>query len=62
MTATERFPRLTRHANRQLQEYNWRATNRQAIAAHNQRVAESGPLLVPAWTDGNGARKDETWR
>ncbi|MFT6008184.1 MAG: hypothetical protein ACI9TB_001413, partial [Parasphingorhabdus sp.] len=25
------------------------------IAAHNQRVAESGPLLVPDWADDNGA-------
>ena len=56
MTATARFPCLTRHANRQLQKYNWQAKNREAIAAHNQRVAESGPLLVRALNYG-----DELW-
>ncbi|MBQ0770978.1 MAG: type II toxin-antitoxin system CcdA family antitoxin [Sphingomonadales bacterium] len=40
---------------RQAREENWRAENREAIAAHNQRVAESGPLLVPDWADDNGA-------
>ncbi|ASK90087.1 hypothetical protein [Sphingorhabdus sp. SMR4y] len=28
---------------------------REAIAAYNQRVSESGPLLVPDWADDNGA-------
>lgn len=40
---------------RQAREANWRAENRDAIAAHNQRVGESGPLLVPDWADDNGA-------
>jgi len=62
MIAATRFPRLKRHPNKQMQEDNWRAEHREAIAAHDQRVAESGPLLVPAWVDDNGVRKDETWR
>lgn len=40
---------------KQAREENWLAENREAIAAHNQRVAESGPLLVPDWADDNGA-------
>lgn len=40
---------------KQAREENWRTENRDAIAAHNQRVAESGPLLVPDWADDNGA-------
>ncbi len=37
------------------QEDNWLAENQETFAAHNQRVAESGPLLVPDWADDNGA-------
>ena len=40
---------------KQAREENWLAENREAIAAHNRRVAESGPLLVPDWADDNGA-------
>tara|TARA_R110001599_G_scaffold1644_2_gene8165 strand:- start:2177 stop:2440 length:264 start_codon:yes stop_codon:yes gene_type:complete len=40
---------------KQVREENWRVENREAIAAHNQRVSESGPLLVPDWADDNGA-------
>jgi len=40
---------------KQAREANWLAENRDTIAAHNQRVAESGPLLVPDWADDNGA-------
>ena len=40
---------------RQAREENWLAENQDSIAAHNQRVAESGPLLVPDWADDNGA-------
>ncbi|WP_417610639.1 type II toxin-antitoxin system CcdA family antitoxin [Parasphingorhabdus sp.] len=40
---------------KQAREENWRAENREAIAVHNQRVAESGPLLVPEWAEDNGA-------
>ena len=40
---------------KQAQEENWLAENQDSIAAHNQRVAESGPLLVPDWADDNGA-------
>tara|TARA_R110000824_G_scaffold3762_7_gene17973 strand:+ start:7029 stop:7292 length:264 start_codon:yes stop_codon:yes gene_type:complete len=40
---------------KQAREENWLAENRDTIAAHNQRVAESGPLLVPDWADDNGA-------
>ena len=40
---------------KQAREDNWLAENRDTIAAHNQRVAESGPLLVPDWADDNGA-------
>ena len=39
---------------KQAREENWLAENREAITAHNQRVAESGPLLVPDWADDNG--------
>lgn len=40
---------------KQAREENWLAENQDTIAAHNQRVAESGPLLVPDWADDNGA-------
>ncbi|NCN83766.1 MAG: type II toxin-antitoxin system CcdA family antitoxin [Sphingomonadales bacterium] len=40
---------------RQARQQNWLAENQDTIAAHNQRVAESGPLLVPDWADDNGA-------
>ncbi|AMO72367.1 type II toxin-antitoxin system CcdA family antitoxin [Sphingorhabdus sp. M41] len=40
---------------KQAREANWLAENLDRIAAHNQRVAESGPLLVPDWADDNGA-------
>ncbi len=40
---------------KQAREDNWLAENQDTIAAHNQRVAESGPLLVPDWADDNGA-------
>jgi len=40
---------------KQAREENWLAENREAIGAHNQRVAESGPLLVPDWADDHGA-------
>ncbi len=40
---------------KQAREESWRVENREAIAAHNQRVAESGPLLVPDWADNDGA-------
>ena len=40
---------------KQAREDNWLAENQNTIAAHNQRVAESGPLLVPDWADDNGA-------
>lgn len=40
---------------KQAREDNWLAENQTSIAAHNQRVAESGPLLVPDWADDNGA-------
>jgi antitoxin CcdA len=40
---------------KQAREENWLVENRDRIAAHNQRVAESGPLLVPDWADDNGA-------
>ncbi len=40
---------------KQAREDNWRTENREAIVAHNQRVSESGPLLVPDWADDNGA-------
>ena len=40
---------------KQAREDNWLAENQNTIAAHNQRVAESGPLLVPEWADDNGA-------
>ncbi|MEH6661718.1 MAG: type II toxin-antitoxin system CcdA family antitoxin [Parasphingorhabdus sp.] len=40
---------------KQAREANWLAENRDTIAAHNQRIAESGPLLVPDWADDNGA-------
>ncbi|WP_417610647.1 type II toxin-antitoxin system CcdA family antitoxin [Parasphingorhabdus sp.] len=36
---------------RQSQEDKWLAENQAAIAAHNERVAESGPLLIPDWAD-----------
>jgi antitoxin CcdA len=39
----------------QAREANWLVENRDTIAAHNQRVTESGPLLVPDWADDNGA-------
>ena len=39
---------------KQAREENWLAENQDTIAAHNQRVAESGPLLVPDWADDNG--------
>ena len=39
----------------------WRAENREAITAHNRRVAESGSFLVPDWIDDGGVRKDEPW-
>ena len=32
-------------------EDNFLAENQAAIAAHNQPVAASGPLLVPDWAD-----------
>ena len=40
---------------RQAREANWRKENHEAIAAHNQRVSESGPLLVPDWAEDSGA-------
>lgn len=40
---------------KQAREANWLAENQDTIAAHNQRVAESGPLLIPDWADDNGA-------
>ncbi|MDM8009729.1 MAG: type II toxin-antitoxin system CcdA family antitoxin [Parasphingorhabdus sp.] len=40
---------------KQAREESWLAENREAISAHNQRIAESGPLLVPDWADDNGA-------
>lgn len=39
---------------RQAQEDKWLAENQAAIAAHNERGAESGPLLIPDWADDNG--------
>ncbi|QJB69290.1 type II toxin-antitoxin system CcdA family antitoxin [Parasphingorhabdus halotolerans] len=35
-------------------EKQWLAENQKSIAAHNQRVEESGPLLVPEWADNIG--------
>ena len=43
-----------RAAIKQAQEDNWLAENQAAIAAHVQRVAQSGPLLVPDWADDDG--------
>ncbi|MEH6791639.1 hypothetical protein [Parasphingorhabdus sp.] len=37
----------------QMREDNLVADNQAATAAHNQRVAEFGPLLVPDWADDN---------
>ena len=61
MAPTARFPRKRRHVNIQVEKNNWREEQREAIAAHNQRVTESGPLLVPDWTDVNGVSKGEPW-
>ena len=45
--------RVDRAEIKQAREENWLTENQAAIAAHNQRVAESGPLLVPDWADDN---------
>jgi len=34
---------------REKQEEEWRSQNRAAIARHNQRIEQAGPLLTPHW-------------
>lgn len=62
MTAAARFPGPKPRSVKQVREDNWRAENREAIATHNQRVAESGPLLVPDWGDDEGGGGDAASR
>ncbi len=46
MTAATRFPGPKHRPVKQVRDHKWRAEHREATAAHNRRVAESGPFIV----------------